>query len=398
MGTILDYARDETRDFTEYPFRAADAMVFALLSYERIPNSVPRLADLMRKYRTLGDRLRSFDPRHPLSSLKALARPPFVGPTMRQIEEELAEYEKEHPHSVQAVGFAHPELDHQFYRSIARNPRFAVVRVSAAEDRLDPDRQTQFAVETYQLTDGTLVIAFRGTDDSLVGWQEDFNMTFQYPVPAQRLAADYLEDVAGLWDGDIILTGHSKGGNLAVYAAMNAPDDVKDRIAHVYSFDGPGFTPDVVHSYEYGTVVDRITKFVPDGSIIGMLLTDSPAEHRMVVKSSADGIGQHSCYTWQMDGDRFELADDLQESSKTFNQAINTWLSGMTQRQREHAVEALFRVLSANGTESITELMAAGPRAIPTLLGEYVGLTGEERKYINQALWMLATATWGSHH
>lgn len=394
MGSILDYARTETRDFSQWPFHTADALVFALLSYDRIPSDVPTLAALERRYGSLSRRLRSFDWHRLSHSMRALMRAPFDGPALRQIEHELGEYETLHPYIAKHSGFGDPRESHEFYRSIAANPRFSVVRVAAAEERFDEAAQTQFAALTFRLPTGELVIAFRGTDDSLVGWKEDFNMAYQYPVPAQKQAADYLEKVAALWDGDIILTGHSKGGNVSVYAAMNARDDVKDRIRHIYSFDGPGFPSDVVHSYEYGTVINRITKVVPDSSIIGMLLNESPNERLVVVQSDADGLAQHSCYSWRMHGDDFDIAEEgLSESSKTFNDALNSWLSGMTQRQREHGVEALFRVLTSSGYKSTTELMKAGPRVIPGMLGRYVGLTSEERRYINQALWMLATAT-----
>lgn len=221
-------------------------------------------------------------------------------------------------------------------------------------------------------------------------------MAFTYPVPAQKQAADYLERVGALWNGEIVLTGHSKGGNLAIYAAMNAPDAIKDRITRIYTLDGPGFSPEVIHSYEYSTVVHRITRVIPDGSIIGMLLAHSPHAHRIVVKSSADGLMQHSCYTWLMHGDHFVQVPDVTPTSQTFAEAMNSWLGGMTQRQREHGVEALFRVLTSSGHGTITELMTAGPRIIPDMLGSYVGLSGEERKYINQALWMFAGATF--HH
>ena len=394
MGTILDYARTETRDFSEFPFHVADALVFALLSYAKIPSDVPTLAWLQQRYGSFTKRLRAFDWRRLSHSVRALVKPPYEGPALRQIEHELGAYETTHPYIARHAGFGDPHESHEFYRSTAVNPRFSIVHVSAAEERFDERAQTQFAALTFRLPTGALVIAFRGTDDSLVGWKEDFNMAYQYPVPAQKQAADYLERVAALWDGDIILTGHSKGGNIGVYAAMNARDDVKDRISHIYSFDGPGFPPDVVRSYEYGTVVDRVTKIVPDSSIIGMLLNESPRERLVVVKSDADGLAQHSCFSWLMHGDGFEIAEDgLSASSKAFNDALDTWLSGMTQRQREHGVDALFRVLTSGGYKSTTELMNAGPRVIPGMFGQYVGLTGEERKYINQALWMLATAT-----
>ena len=184
---------------------------------------------------------------------------------------------------------------------------------------------------------------------------------------------------------------------------MNAPDAIKDRITRIYTLDGPGFSPEVIHSYEYSTVVHRITRVIPDGSIIGMLLAHSPHAHRIVVKSSADGLMQHSCYTWLMHGDHFVQVPDVTPTSQTFAEAMNSWLGGMTQRQRKiRASQMVLDELSHHLRLDIP-LSADAPsvapvphRIIPDMLGSYVGLSGEERKYINQALWMFAGATF--HH
>lgn len=258
-------------------------------------------------------------------------------------------------------------------------------------EQFDGDEQTQFAAATYRLPSGMLVVAFRGTDDSLVGWKEDFNMAFQYPVPAQVTAADYLARVAALWkDAPIVLTGHSKGGNLAVYAAMNAEDGVKDRIERIYSLDGPGFPEAVVNSFEYASVSDRIVKIVPDSSVVGMVL-ETP-ERCIVVKSDVEGIMQHFVFSWQMHGGEFDKVEDVASSSVTFNKALNKWLANLSKEQRERAVDALFAVLEASGAGSISAMMAAGPKVIPEMLGTYVGLSGEDRRNLNQALGIMLQA------
>lgn len=444
MGTIVDYASLETRDFSQYPFRAADAMVYALLSYDKIPVEIPSIDELMRRYGSTRNKLRGFDIKHPAKSVETLWRTPFDGPTLRQLEEHL------HPDAQAAGGFdadagadtetgvrtddnvnspttdagdttpamnsageasssadspaatasatsaangktSNANRSRRFYELIKRNPRFAVTRMSATEERFDQTEQTQYAAMTFQLPDGTLVISFRGTDDSLIGWREDFNMAYTYPVPAQMQAADYVEKIGKLWpNARIILTGHSKGGNIAIYAAMNVHDQVKDRIAHVYAFDSPGFMHAVVSSYEYGTIAERVTKLVPEQSIIGMLMESNPNEHQVVVKSNAEGVMQHYCYSWLMDGDKFQTLPELSESSQTFHKSLNEWLNGMTQRQRKKGVEALFRVLSAGGHSSMTQLRNEGVRALPSLLGSYVGLDSEDRRYINQVMMMFA--------
>ena len=223
MGNIIDYARTETRDFGELPFREADALVLAQLSYDDVPECVPRLDDIESRYGTLHDRVKQFDPRHPIRSVRMLRKPPFDGVTIARADDELHHGSAVPDHNVENVGLVDPQVTHDFYHAIAANPRFSDIEMGAFLEQFDGDEQTQFAAVTYRLPSGMLVVAFRGTDDSLVGWKEDFNMAFQYPVPAQVTAADYLARVAALWkDAPIVLTGHSKGGNLAVYAAMNA--------------------------------------------------------------------------------------------------------------------------------------------------------------------------------
>ncbi len=394
MSNIIDYARNETRSFMSLPFRAADALVLAQLSYDDVPQSIAKLDDLITRYSTFKRRARSFTTdfsiRRPVSSLRALRCAPYCGVTIARADDELHHVAEREGHDVESVGLVDPQVTHDFYSAVAANPRFADIEMSAYREQFDNEEQTQFAAVTYRLPSGALIIAFRGTDDSLVGWKEDFNMAFQYPVPAQVSAAQYLNDVAALWQGPIVLTGHSKGGNLAVYAAMNAPDEIKDRIEHIYSLDGPGFPEAVVRGYEYASVCDRITKIVPDSSVVGMVL-ETP-ERCIVVKSDVEGIMQHFVFSWQMHGIEFAKVEDVADSSVVFNKALNNWLSNLSKEQREHAVDALFSVLEASGAGSISGMMAAGPKVIPEMLGTYVGLNGEERKNINQALMILLQA------
>lgn len=394
MDTILDYVRNETRSFEEFPFNDADALVFALLTYDRIPDQVPSLASIEQRYGTLRARLRAFRLRHPLQSVRTLRRPPFHGLPMEEVQKDVVVWERRHPDIVQGTtGFVSAELCHDFYQGAANNPRYAQILVNAKEEIFSEDQQTQFAVETFLLPNNTIIISFRGTDDSFVGWREDFNMAYQYPVPAQRTACEYVERVAKLWPQyRIVITGHSKGGNLAVYAGMNVRDDVKDRIERVYSMDGPGFPRNVVDSYEYSTIVDRVVKIVPESSIIGMIMLDPPSERIVVVKSDASGIEQHSAFTWLMDGDRFETVPELSETSQVFDTSLNEWLMGMSQRQREKSVSALFRVLEASGRNSVSALVESPLLSLPRLFGTYVGLDSDERKYLNQAAMLVASA------
>ena len=410
MGNIVDYVRYETRAFADEPFNAVDALVLAQLSYESVPDIVPRLDDEARRYGTFVRRLRRFSWESPLQSLAALARTPFSTVTLEQTDAALhgsngdsdddhggnhgignsTSNGNDHTHPVHLVGFPGTNRLHGLMRAAAKNPRFADIRVGAFTKQFDHDEQTQFAAIAFLLPDGTLVLSFRGTDDSLVGWKEDFNMAFQYPVPAQQSASDYLTAVAGLWRGPIVLTGHSKGGNVAVYAAMNAPAKVQRRITAVYSLDGPGFPQDVVKGDAYAAIMPKIHKIVPDSSIIGMVL-ETP-EPCTVVKSDVEGMMQHFAFSWQVEGDHFVEVDDMAASSRVFNESFNQWMTSLTPDEREHAVDALFQVLDASGSSTFSGLLGAMPLALPNMIGTIVGLTPDERKHIHEAMKMLITA------
>ena len=393
MGNIIDYAREEQRSFEELPFNEVDALILAQLAYEDIPRLVPALDDERNMYGTFRGRMHHFPmDRHNLrQSAKALLRAPFSAITLKQMDEVLhGGADSACQHQVHAVNLTDPAIMHSFVRTVAANPRFSGLRVGAFAEQFDTDEQTQTAALTFLLPDGTLVLSFRGTDDSLVGWKEDFNMAFQYPVPAQRMAADYICAVAKLWPGDMILTGHSKGGNSAVYAAMNAPAKIRKRITAVYSLDGPGFPEHVVTSEPYLSTVSKVHKIVPDSSIIGMVL-ETP-EPCVVVKADCEGLMQHFAFAWQVDGDAFVRVDDIAPSSHEFNSSFNRWMTSLSREEREHAVDALFQVIHASGATTFSGLIASMPLSLPSMIGAIVGLTPDERKHLMEAMRMLAAA------
>lgn len=392
---IIDYVRTRTGSFDERPFNDVDALVLASLAYQTMPDAVPTLTDWEHRYGTAADRWRTLmsDPgtalRHPLNSLRALRHPVFPATTLADAAADL--HPQDFNHKAGYTGLADPKLTEALFAAMTRNPRFSSIRVGAVDEQFSHEHQTQFAAMTLLLPDGTLVVSFRGTDTSFVGWKEDFNMAFQYPVPAQQLAADYVTRVARLWQGDLVLLGHSKGGNLAVYAALQAGDDVLPRIRRVYSLDGPGFPADVVAGDRYRAVADRIVKIVPDSSIVGMIL-DSP-EHCVVVKSNEYGPMQHLAFSWQVDRDRFVTVPEVSATSREFKRSLDRMLAGMTPDQCERVVDALFKVLAASDEHGLIGLMEAGPKTIPAMLGAFAGLTDEERQHILEAAGILLKAS-----
>ncbi|MCI1218958.1 MAG: DUF2974 domain-containing protein [Bifidobacterium sp.] len=391
MGNILDYAREETRGFDERPFNAVDALVLASLAYLRMPPLIPSLTAITASYSTVRDRLRLFKLRHPINSMRTLRAAPFDGPTLAEAAKELERLRTANGEE-RVAGLSDPRLTTALVELTKCNPRFSHIRISAYDERFSAERQTQFAAMTMQLPDGTLAIAFQGTDDSFVGWKEDFNMAFQYPVPAQESACDYLQTIARIWRGRIVLLGHSKGGNLAVYAAMNATPDVRERIVRVYSLDGPGFPDDVVTGPQYQAVVDKVEKIVPDSAIVGMIL-ETP-EPCIVVRSDQRGIMQHLAFSWQVSNGEFELLPAIAPSSQYFNTSLNEWLRSLSREQRERSVNALFTILAASGADHLSGILSSMPRALPDMIGSFSGLSAQDRRNIHFALNLLVRSMW----
>lgn len=392
IGTIIDYVTERTGSFAERAFNDVDALVLASLAYQRMPDTVITLDEATRRYGTFAARVRDAMSRKSLSirTLHNLFRAPFPETSLMDAYNAL-DGERAFSHGSGYTGLADPELTETLFCKVAANPRFSSIRVGGVDERFSEQDQTQFAAMTMMLPDGTLVIAFRGTDTSFVGWKEDFNMAFQYPVPAQRSAADYVCRVASLWHGDVILLGHSKGGNLAVYAGMAADEQLRRRIRRIYSLDAPGFPQDVVNSEQYRAVIDRIVKIVPDSSIVGMIL-EAPEPCR-VVRSNERGLMQHLAFSWQVRGDSFVEAPDIAASSRYFNRSLNDWLAGMSVEQRERTVDALFKVLDASNQKGLIGLWEAGPKTIPAMIGTFAELSDDDRRHLLEAATLLIKAS-----
>ena len=160
-----------------------------------------------------------------------------------------------------------PELGHK----MAASRRFSDLTLCAYVSRTDEETQTQFSALTALLPDKTAYIAFRGTDDTIVGWKEDFNLAFLPVVPAQRMAAEYLAAAAAaLPSHPLRVGGHSKGGNLAVYSAVFCGEAVQNQLMRVYNNDGPGFRTSLLGLPEHRRVADKITTILPGKSLKAM--------------------------------------------------------------------------------------------------------------------------------
>mgnify|MGYP004558606971 FL=1 len=231
-------------------------------------------------------------------------------------------------------------------------------------------------------------VSFRGTDNTLAGWKEDFNMSFTCPIPSQTLAVSYLEGVAAHVTGDILIGGHSKGGNLAVYAAACCGAQTQARIRSVWNFDGPGFDERVLLTDGYRAVCDRVHTFVPQSSVVGMLLEHE--EDYTIVRSRQHGILQHDLYSWQVEGEGFVCLETVNHSSRFLDHTIKSWVAGMDYAKRQKVVDAVFDLLLQTDAATQTELTTHWFYGAWRALRSMKNLDEETRASVVEALRLLA--------
>ena len=244
--------------------------------------------------------------------------------------------------------------DGDLFRQAAQCPRYQNVLLSRFAEDTDLEAQKQFGAVTLTLEDGTRYISFRGTDDTLVGWKEDFNMGCLDTVPSQEEALRYFVATAAALPGPFWLAGHSKGGNLATYCAIHCGPELQARIVGVVNNDGPGFRENQLHTPEYQAVADRIQTYVPQSSVVGMLLFHSEDFH--VVRSSQIGILQHDLYSWQVEGREPIYLKGVPPSLKFSDQTLRLWVGSLPPEGRAAFVEGLYNILASTNYTTLSEM------------------------------------------
>lgn len=263
--------------------------------------------------------------------------------------------------------------DLDFLEAAMDTDRFGTVEMSFYRSILDPEAETQFAAVTFYPGDGTAVLTYRGTDRTLVGWKEDFNMSFCNTIPAQREALKYLEEFSIHSLQPIRLIGHSKGGNLAVYAAAKTEAAIQDRILEIHNQDGPGFSETMMKDPGYLRIVPKISTYVPESSVVGILLEHE--EPYTVIKSKHIGPMQHDPYSWKVMRNDFIHMEEMSEGSRFLDRATKTWLTTMTPKERNGLVDTIYEILTSGGAVMTDDLIH------PRQFAKYVkSLAGDEQK------------------
>lgn len=326
MANFLNYLEKNQKSFTEDSFNIVDSLILAYLSYLHFPSTKTKLKDL--------------------SVLK----------------------------------FAKTKKNKEFIKRVIASNRYKDVELCFYVEDTNDLIEKQFSAVTFLLPDNTMYISFRGTDSTLTGWKEDFNMAFMLPVPAQKEALNYVEKITKLIPRKFYIGGHSKGGNLAVYAGCNINSELSKRVIKIYSHDGPGFLKEFLTTSNYQSVKEKIEKVVPSSSIIGMLLYTN--EHYKIIKSSEKGILEHDPFSWLVKDNNFIILKDLSDGTAYTNKVINDFLSSLSKKEREIFIDSLFTVLKSTNLTTLDEISKNFIIKLPNILIAIYKLDDVNKKYI----------------
>lgn len=347
MGTILDYLK-EYGDYTfaEKSLNEVDSLILSQFAYLKFDNIVPGVAEEKASV-TIG-------------YLNA-----------HQDREKLFADER----------YREPNME--LFNGMLQSARFSTLRMNAYINIIDPQNEMQFSAITYILDDKSVYIAYRGTDETIVGWKEDFNMAFSHPFSGQIRSVEYLNQVAARFSGEFYVGGHSKGGNLATYAAMNCCPEIQSRIYRIYSHDGPGFRPEIRERGHYEQIADRVVKIIPQSSLVGMLL-ESHAEGYVVIKSKTFGLLQHNPYTWLVKGNQFVRAEGIYKGSQFRDNTLNEWILSLDEEHMRTFVDTLYEVVAASKAETLIDFSADWKKNTTAVINAFKELDEETSAILKQ--------------
>ena len=254
--------------------------------------------------------------------------------------------------------------------------RYKHIRALGFANDVSLDSQKQFAAITYQIRPKEYLVVFRGTDDSIIGWKEDFHLTYMKEIPAQLAARDYLKEVLDKLDGKVWLAGHSKGGNLATYAACHVETSIQDRIQKVYSFDAPGLHSSIRNSDNFKAIEGKILSIIPENSIVGMML-ETP-ETDLVVKSKTFGLLQHLMVSWEIEGDQFKVVPKVTEDSIQVDQTLKTWTANLSEEELRDFFDLFFGLFIEADIHRFGDITVDTPGKIQKLIENRRNLTHEQ--------------------
>ena len=346
MDTVFEYIKWRgDLSFDEAPFNEVDALIFSRLSY--------------LDFR--GFASESFDEARPFSMFGKFAE------------------EKGITYLI--------DKDKDLVSCASASRRFGNAAVCGFRNEFDEELQMQFSAVSFILDINgkkTVCVSYRGTDSTFVGWKEDFNMSLMDTIPSQELAEEYLKDVTDNYIYPVIITGHSKGGNLAVYAGSHMNEDRLDQLISVYNFDGPGFTQKNLSYHGYSRILDRINTFVPQSSVIGMLL--KKLEEPVIIHSDERGIYQHDIYSWEIDVTEIKREDKHTFSGRVVNDAFEMWLEGLDMEERDVFFGTIYDLMKDTDNSTLKDFSEQKIRNSFSVLRSFTKLNDDRRRKVLEVM------------
>lgn len=348
MGNIMDYISwrgDLT--FAQSPFNEVDNLILACLSYVN------------------------------LDRIPAVTRQKGI-----ELKKLVKEFKK--LHTIKGL-----EADKSFIRlapfmmfEMAESVRFGNCVIRNYVNEIVTEAEQQFSAVEIVLDDGTSYISFRGTDDTIIGWKEDFNLSTGV-VPAQERAVEYMQRISDKASGMLRVGGHSKGGNLAIYGSVMCKS-VHDKILEIYSNDGPGFSKEFQESPETAEMMPKIIRIIPEYSIIGTLLEHE--KQPIIVASTSRGLLQHDGFSWEVQGPGLVRRDSLNKTALRFIEILHKWIDGMDMEQKRLLIEDLFATLQASGYENLSEVQSGGLKSLAAMVKRLDKFAPESRGMMQELL------------
>ena len=348
MGNIMDYISwrgDLT--FAQSPFNEVDNLILACFSYvnlDRIPAVTRQKGIELKKL------VKEFKKLHTIKELEADKSFIRLAPFMMF--------------------------------EMAESVRFGNCVIRNYVNEIVTEAEQQFSAVEIVLDDGTSYISFRGTDDTIIGWKEDFNLSTGV-VPAQERAVEYMQRISDKASGMLRVGGHSKGGNLAIYGSVMCKS-AHDKILEIYSNDGPGFSKEFQESPETAEMMPKIIRIIPEYSIIGTLLEHE--KQPIIVASTSRGLLQHDGFSWEVQGPGLVRRDSLNKTALRFIEILHKWIDGMDMEQKRLLIEDLFATLQASGYENLREVQSGGLKSLAAMVKRLDKFAPESRGMMQELL------------
>lgn len=342
MANILNYVCVEGNlTFKEFPFNEVDNLILSEIAYINLDNiyykniSIKTAIDLYLNENTEKEILKQF----------SISKNPII-----------------------------------LFKKIALSKRFGNLKIINYQNIFSKTIEKQFSAMLFSLSINTCYVAFRGTNGSLIGWKEDLNMSFMQPIPSQIEAVNFVNKNIPLKYTKIYLGGHSKGGNLAIYAGVKCRRLLKFKIQKIYNNDGPGFDDDFINSQDYLKTLSKIETIMPESSIVGLLLEHK--EKYKIIESDSSWLWQHDALSWQVYYNHFIEAKCINKVNINFNKGLNDWLKSISKDERALFIDTIFDCLDKSGIKSIDDILKFKVYKIPKLLKNFYQINPETRKMI----------------